>query len=222
MSSRRRVLAEVACVAVAVALCILRVWFVNASAVEIPVRTYSPSEFVPLDGDFAEFEYENTDGYSVRLDRAQRMSVNEYIAAYAKDAALTNAYMSDENNATDPNAKTLIVLDITLRNDKSEEDERGYLDSIGWSVTEPSRPEYWIRCQSSLFESSVPQINGDFRVSIKPGTQYQIHVPFASTTVPTGFPHPQIQYAIPEMAPGAYQFLVTKAPTRKQVAFTVQ
>lgn len=62
-----------------------RIWYVNAHAQTIPSNTAKLGDSVPLEGAFAEYAYENTDGYLVKATRARRMSVKDYIATYTVD-----------------------------------------------------------------------------------------------------------------------------------------
>lgn len=222
MNARTKRQVVVLAVVAACAAVAARIAYVNANAYTIPEQTYSVGDAVPLEGSFTDYSSENTQGYSIVITGAQRMSENEYLDAYAQDEQLAEALRSNTDDATNMDAKTLIVLDITMINEKTAEDPRGYLDSLGWSLKDESRPEYWIRVKSDLLDCSLPQLGGDFRLSIKPGTQYQIHVPFASTTLMSGFPAPVNQRFVPQMPGGSYRFVVTKDPVRKQVDFQVQ
>ncbi|EHF02696.1 hypothetical protein HMPREF1008_00341 [Olsenella sp. oral taxon 809 str. F0356] len=213
-------LALVAC-AVAVALA-ARIWVVNARAPVIPEEWFQANEDVPLEGAFAEYRYENTRGYSICVTDARSMSVREYLAEFSKDDDAARVQMERlAQEGTDLDAKTLLVADITMKNEKGAEDERGYLDSIGWSVKCPETPAYWIRVQSMLFSCSVPQINGSYKLSIRPKTEYVIHVPFASTMFEATFPQPYDYQYLPTLEPGEYGFVVTKGPVRKVVHLDV-
>ena len=202
-----------------------RIWYVNETGIKIPVEVHRQDETVALDGAFAEYAYENTDGYSVTVKNPRRMSVNEYLEEYSISEEDSQTYLSDEGNITDPNAPTLVVVDLEIRNDKEESDarseERGYLDSIGWALKRLDAPEYWIRTESSLLYCSLKN-GGDFRLSIKPGTTYTIHVPLAGMRRTKPFPGNDWQGAAPELDAGEYEFVLTKAPVRKTIRFDVE
>ncbi len=199
----------------------MRIRAVNAGALVFPVETYSIQQGVSLDGAFAEYAAENTQGYTVTVTSAQRMSANEYLALYSEEEEAESRYREAEGNSADFDSKSLVVLDIEIRNDKAETDERGYLDSIGWTLASSEKPAIWPRTASALFNCSIPQADGIYKLSIKPGTTYTIHVPFSYSTQ-RGFPAAAGLYYSPEMEPGEYSLILTKAPVRKIVRLSVE
>lgn len=199
----------------------IRIRAVNADALVFPVETYSIQQGVALDGAFAEYAVENTKGYTVTVTNARRMSANEYLALYSEDEEAESRYREAEEDSTDFDSKSLVVLDIEIRNDKAETDERGYLDSIGWTLTSTEKPSIWPRTASTLFCCSIPQAEGIYKLSIKPGTTYTIHVPFSYSTR-REFPAAAGLYYSPEMEPGEYSLILTKAPARKIVRLSVE
>lgn len=217
----RRTVAILMAVSVCVIALVARIWVVNATAITIPKEEYGMGETVSLDGAFSEYKTENTDGYSLRINAAHRMSIQEYLDTYAVSSPTEEASYSIPNDVTDSQAKTLLVLDVEIINNKSQNDERGYLDSLGWSIASVRHPERWIRVESGLLQCSVPQIQGEFRLSIKPQTSYSLHVPFAAGRMNAPFPSPTSDTFIPELDAGNYEFILTKAPVRKVVGFSV-
>lgn len=194
----------------------LRVWHLNSNPPTYPRVDHSMGEDIELDGAFAEFAYENTDGYSIAVTNAERMSPREYLDRYARGPSVPeNPY-----DSTDEEAKVLIVLDIEIRNDKKSSEDRGYLDSIGWSLIPEEKKERWLRVDSSLFGLSVPQIEGAFQLSVKPGTEYTVHVPF-STSIYDEFPASAGMGHKPLLDSGSYDFFVTNVPTRHVVTIDV-
>lgn len=191
------------------AVCGYRFWLVNGEQLPYSVSVHKVGDTVQLQGAFAEYSYENTDGFSFTVQSAELMSINEYVDRYSKDGALPDL----SYDTTDRDAATLAVLDIVIRNDKSENDERGYLDSIGWSLIPRNQKERWLRVDNQLFNLSVPQLGGDYRLSIRPGTEYTIHVPF-STTVTDGFPSQTGLGHKPTLESGDYDFIATNLPVR--------
>lgn len=221
-SRAQRVVGAIVFCAVCVVAVLVRIWVVNAGAFTIPVETHPAGDLVALEGAFAEYKYENTDGYSVRVGAARRMSINEYLASYSKDPEAEEAYRFDESNETDLNGMTLVVLDLEIHNDKSEGDEQGYLDSLGWALKSFDHPEFWIRTESELLSCSIPQAEGAFQLSIRPKTSFTVHVPFASVRHNKFFPSASGTNEAPGLDAGKYEFVLTKAPVRKVVAFSVE
>lgn len=218
--ARRGPLIALACVLLTCAIA-GRIWVVNSHAIRMPVEHHSLNEAVDLGGAFSEYVYEHTDGYAITVSQARRMSVNEYLDAYAAERQQVQERFEDPDDKTDLDAPTLLVLDIEIRNDKAEDAERGYLDSIGWNVKSATRPELWIRAESALLDSSIPQADGAFQLSIKPGTTFTVHVPFSPGSEPLPFPASDAEHAMPTLDAGSYSFVVTKAPVRKVVDFSV-
>lgn len=186
-----------------------RVSLVNSEGLPYDIALHSVGDSVELNGAFAEYSTENTDGFSFSVDSAELMSINEYIDCYSKDGGTPN----DPYDTTDPNEKSLAVLTITIRNDKSESDERGYLDSLGWSLIPRDQKERWLRVDSTLFNLSVPQLGGAYQLSVRPGTEFTIHVPF-STSVVDRFPAQAGMGHKPTLESGDYDFIATNLPVR--------
>ena len=178
-------------------------------------------DLVALWGAFGEYKYENADGYSVRVGAARRMSINEYLASYSRDPKSEETYRSDRFNGTDPNEMRLVVLDIEMRNDKSEGDEQGYLDSLGWALKSPSHPELWIRTESELLSCSIPQAGGAFQLSIRPKTRFTVHVLFASVRHNKPFSSASGTNEAPDLDAGDYELVLTKAPVHKVIGASV-
>lgn len=187
-----------------------RIYYVNEHAPSTPVKTYNLNETVALEGAFAEYAYENTDGYLVRATKAERMSINEYIDLYSVDQSILDGYLEEQHNYTDRDLKTLVVVDLEIQNDKPTDGDRGYLDSIGWAIKSSSSPELWIRTESALLESSIPQAGGAFQLSVKPGTTYTVHIPFSGVAQFVPFPAPNHIVSSPELTPGRYSLVLTK------------
>lgn len=186
-----------------------RIWLVNGEGLPYDVDTHKVGDSVQLQGAFAEYDRENTDGFSFTVQSAELMSINEYVQRYSQDGALPNL----SYDTTDGDATTLAVLDIIIRNDKSESDERGYLNSLGWSLIPRNQKSRWLRVDTQLFNLSVPQLGGDYRLSVRPNTEYTIHVPF-STTVVDSFPAQAGMGHKPTLETGDYDFIATNLPIR--------
>ncbi|MBY4797508.1 hypothetical protein K6V98_03940 [Collinsella sp. AGMB00827] len=167
------------------------VTWVNRVAPTYPSEVHSLGEPVALKGSFAEYEYEHTDPYEITVTGASRMSVNEYISRFAPDSSLRAPdYNYIASDTTDFDQVNLVVLDIVIRNDGTGGEESGYLDSLGWSLLSEAQRHLWLRVDSELFNLSVSQIEGAFQLSVKPGTEFTVHVPF-STTERDGFLAPR-------------------------------
>ncbi len=222
---RRKILIAVG-VAAAVLLGV-RIWHVNATAgLNYPVETYAQDEWLPLEGAFAEYATENTDGYSIRVTGVRRMSAEQYLEQYGRDEAAGAEYLDKMSYAGAKSEALYVVLDIELRNDKTASSERGYLDSWGWYLSDLKDPTRYIRVDGDLLLCTTPQIKGrtgaSQKLSIKPGTTFQLHVPFSCGEAECSFPASVDQYCYPKPNAGKYTFIVTKAPVRKVVELDVK
>ena len=212
MLRRRRLTLSLVAVCCLVGLLAARIYQVNLDMLGYPEDIHGVGETVELKGAFAEYAHEDTDGYKVIVNSARLMSRNEYVAQYAAEQANPVANPQDK---TDWSAPTLAVFDLTIRNEKSLADERGYLDSIGWDVVPEREKHRWLRIDE-VFRLSVPQIEGASQLSIKPGTEYVLHVPFSSLTG-SAFPAPMGDFYASELSPGYYSLILTNVPIRHVV-----
>lgn len=195
-----------------------RVAFVNAAALSYPVERHALGSRVELAGSYAEYKTENTDGLSMTVTGARRMSCSQYLDEYVSDRSSYDSFPDDK---TDMDALTLLVLDIEIANNKQDESDRGYLDSIGWSVVPDEARELWLRVDHALFGASVPQIDGAFQLSVKPGTTFTVHVPF-DALLNKRFPAGMTDMYRPALDAGSYSFTVTNIPVRHVVDVEVK
>lgn len=215
-TARRSVAAALLILVLVIAIS-MRVIAVNATALQYPSRDHALGDTVSLDGSYAEFKRENTDGLEVTVTGAHRMSCAEYLEQYVENDDLYIPYTDD---MTDMNAKTLVVLDMTITSRKKPSDERGYLDSLGWSVVPDAARERWLRVDSALFDATIPQAEGSYQLSVKPGTSFVVHVPFDSL-VNRAFPAKATETYRPTVDAGSFTLTMTNAPVRHTVSFSI-
>lgn len=217
----RRITVAIAA-AILVAFVGWRVTDVNLNRLSFPVEEYRLGDEVSLNGSFAEYSYENTDGYVVRVVGVDRMSISKYLLECSKSDELSADYLSSGSSSTDVDAPTLLVVDLVMTNHKGSGDERGYLDSIGWSIRDDSHPWRWIRVDSALLQCTLPQLDGAYQLSIKPGTSYSMRVPFSAEQDEVELFRSDSMWKCPDMESGEYGLILTKDPTRKVVRFSVE
>lgn len=149
-----------------------RVAYVNATALPPAEQIrHAQGEWAELDGAFCGTSDEHTDGYAIRLNGAKLVSYNEFVA-YATDG-------SQPIEGLD--APSIVDLDVTLRNDRSEDDERGCLYVFGMNLVPARLNEYLIidrellcMTQQAMRDSGNPGL----MISIRPGTTYDLHLPY--------------------------------------------
>lgn len=144
----------------------MRIWWVNTNLPRIPEETYETGEWVPLEGAFQDStSSEDTSDYSIKVVSAEVMTRNEYLE---KCGGTT---LDDRDGAR-------CVVDVTLviRNDGTE---RGGLNVFQMVLT-PARGNEYLICDVMNEEALWPQVESgaDTTVSIKPGTEYEVHIPY--------------------------------------------
>lgn len=169
-----RKLVAAAILAAAVTAVCLRIAFVNESAFRIPVRTVGMGRWLELDGAFHNVSIERTDGYSIRVERAEVMSEKGYLDVYGTDP---NGAPADADTA-----ESLIVLTLDVKNSSNTEGGIGLVDT----KLIPARGDsaflfdagLWARSEPAFsgLEEGDQSING---ITLLPDTSYTTHVPFA-------------------------------------------
>ncbi|MBR2834555.1 MAG: DUF5028 domain-containing protein [Coriobacteriales bacterium] len=176
MSGHRAVSRRTFAIAGSLAVCALitgRIWQVNANAYRIPVIRHKMGEWVELDGTFLTFNGEHTEGYSLRVDQAEVISYNEYMRRYA----LEPAEVLHENEEKYDSA-CVPCLTITMKNDNNSD---GYFHMFGALLT-CVKPVNWYRVNMDMLEETERAYkgkgNGIADISLRPDTEYTLHVPF--------------------------------------------
>lgn len=144
----------------------MRIWWVNTNLPRIPEETYETGEWVPLEGAFQDStSSEDTSDYSIKVVSAEVMTRNEYLEKYG------GTTLDDRDGAR-------CVVDVTLviRNDGTEQ---GGLNVFQMVLT-PARGNEYLICDVMNEEALWPQVESgaDTTVSIKPGTEYEVHIPY--------------------------------------------
>ena len=144
----------------------MSIWWVNTNLPRIPEETYETGEWVPLEGAFQDStSSEDTSDYSIKVVSAEVMTRNEYLEKYG------GTTLDDRDGAR-------CVVDVTLviRNDGTEQ---GGLNVFQMVLT-PARGNEYLICDVMNEEALWPQVESgaDTTVSIKPGTEYEVHIPY--------------------------------------------
>ncbi len=202
--TRRQVVAGVAGVlALAVAG---RIWWLNDAQPGLEVVQHAMGEWVDLDGAFCATSTENTKGYYLRVSKVQLMSYNEYVESYATDGS---AVQQGRDTIS------LAVLTIDIRND-------GHEGSGGLNLFEmylvPARMNDYLIEDADLFLSSEEKLresgSNGWKVGIKEGTEYQVHLPFIhNTSVPECYQR--------QMHDTEFLYYVSNLPVRHAIRIAV-
>ena len=171
----RRVLIVVVCMAAAVAIGV-RIWWVNANGLYIPVERFGMGEWVELEGTYAYVVDHLSDGYSVKVDSVEVMSAQEYLDRYAEGSS----YKPDNPN------EALVVLDLVVRNNRSTDIDEADYESVGAinmvnTIMIPHNAggmEYtvdkflWCEAEEAFKDEAIVY------VGVMPGTEYTMHCPY--------------------------------------------
>lgn len=159
---------------VLLAVCVfvgVRIVSVNAHAVTVPVEHYSMNEWVSLDGTFfqsAESEYK--EGYSIKIDSAKRVSLNEFIAEHCLDRVTPEMDFAEES---------IIDLEVSIKN---EGNEHGAIELLPMILVPERKNEYYI-WNADVWEMSEPTSKDLLAFAVKVDTEYTTHIPFTRNNV---------------------------------------
>lgn len=189
-----------------------RIWQVNDSAFVIPVEHYSLGDTVELDGAFAENDYEQTDGYSIEVTKAEVMTPREYVQTYGKSS---QALEDDIAEADDP---CIIVLTLNMTNVGNE---GGHFSALSWKVLSPEERSEQYSCDFDLWAYVEPMMGQYSCFELLPDSSYTTQVPFRAYRDPSYFLSYSEAYR-PIVTAHSFEFIFTNDPVRKQVDFEVE
>lgn len=192
----------------------VRIWWVNARAYPDPYleEHHAMGEWVELDGSFVDSESENTDGYSLRVVNAERISYQEYLTSYGSSA---DAEMPDEHEL---DVKSILCLTLELRN---ESDALGGALLLGEMALIPTGmplvydydPMLWSKVNSNIEQTS-------FRIAVLPGTSSVQYVPYGVGDLDaTGGIGGRYYNALPDV--DTYEFVISNAPIRHVIDIAI-
>ncbi len=199
---RRRISA--ALLLVAIAGVVARVAWLNAACPP-------PAEDMASTGQWLQAGEGHPDarGYSFRVESAQVMSPNEFLATYGRDGVQT----VPDVDADEP---TIIAVRMTIRNDRAD---YGGVDAWEWSVVgEGLALEYPF--SSDLFSHVEPGVSSGM-FSVKPGESYTTCLPFCA---PVDMPYfsPAGSYRRCVVKETSFHLSTELHPVRKRIAFDVR
>lgn len=148
-----------------------RTWFLNATAQAKPATIAHPmGAWVELEGAFVmDRASERTNGYAVRVTKAERLSYNQYVKRYATDG-------SQPIDGLD--TPSLVCLSVGIRNENSN----GGLGIATMYLVPARKNEFLVPdtdlllvSETKLRESGASLVTG---VSIRPGTEYEMRLAY--------------------------------------------
>lgn len=209
-----------ACVVLVLAACCAwRICDVNALAIRYPTERYEMGEDAPLEGCFFADDTEGTDGYSLRIEEAEVMSYNEYVAAYGLDGA----------QAVDGlDAKSIICLTVCVTNNSDNGPEESGFNIVGMGMTKPNGDAF-MRVDTELWALSEPALADNIytvKVGVVPHSSYTTHIPFSAGFVLRDSVSGQGSVAVDDryyqpVETGEYDLHLSVQPKRKLVNIEV-
>lgn len=197
-----------ACVACALVVAIgARIWWVNATAPQPPHTEHSFGEWIDLNGAFMGSWQENTEGYSIRVDRVEYMTPHEYLAAYGTE--------NHKQHPELPDVRSLVVVTLDVKNRGNEEggillmECRMLARNSGAILGED--PDLWSYTEKAFEENNVPAV----ALAIKKDSDYTVHVPYVAYT----YDHAEPYTSLPE--PGKYDLILSWSPMRHTVEIDI-
>lgn len=174
-----------------------RIWWVNANAFDYPEVHYSMGEWVDLDGAFATYRQEDTQGYSMCVQDAQIMTRAEYIEKYAIDPMQVEATEYDDVPS---------VLCVTLAM-KNEQNDSGSLHLYDMNLV-PEWAASSMRYQMDLWSTSNKNVtDSTYSLSLLEDSEFVTQVPY----ILYGRTDEDFQQ---EITARSFKFIVSNAPVR--------
>jgi len=178
-----------------------RIYYVNATAIQLPpVEKHSMNEWVDLNGAFLNSRSENTQGYSMRVTKAELLSYNEYIEKYGLDKG---------NKIEGLDEPSLICLEIEVKNDGNED---GVIFIFECKLIPERKNTYFIPSTDLWAESEKNMTDGNVRIlKTAKDSEYTVHVPYkVNIKDPEGY----TEYKKP-MKDTSFELVVSNSPVRK-------
>lgn len=184
------------------ALCAIgiRIAYVNHNALSIEKEHYQTGEWVELDGNFLHSKSEDTQGYSIRVLSAEKLSYNDYIDRYGID---------QEKKSISYDAKSLIALEIEFKN---EGNENGSILIFECKLVPARKNEYFIR-DNELWAESEPKMKDNLRLQLVKDSSYLTVIPYKINLIDE---ENLSQYRNP-IEDSSFELVVSNAPIKKVI-----
>lgn len=181
---------------VLIAFIILRIFMVNATAIQQQVKYYDVGQEVKLDGCFTNIVDENTVGYSVTVHSGRLTTFGEFAEKYGGNTEPSAYELTSESK--------IIELEVSIKN---EENTDGYIFLRGWGWQ--SKNDEWIPCME-LWNMEFEQSTGSFSFVLKPNSEMRVSIPFETNN---DYELMHNDYPIED----SYNLVVSRAPVKKMI-----
>lgn len=156
----------------------VRVWSINQNVPLPPVYTYKIGEEVAIENDIFLDDFENMNGYTVTVDEATILSIDDFIAKYDAYTRIEEWQSSEwEEDITE----MVYDLTITIKNTNVMDDPLDDFNGMQLIHYNLIATNFTISYSSELFQMANPDlVELDMMSSFKlrPESEMQLHVPF--------------------------------------------
>lgn len=163
MKTRKWLLSVLALLVLAVGI---RIWWINTTGFQFPVEICEMGEWVPLEGDFFYSSAENTDGYSVRLESAEVLSYEEFMARFDTDTE----YLGVQSRFD------VILLQVGFQN---EDNIDGGVFIRDMNLLNGTLSAYYNR-DDLYMEIANEKVGASEGISVQPGTEASMYMVYTT------------------------------------------
>lgn len=163
---RRRTAVVLSVLFICLVLLSVRIYCVNVDVLHIETEHHPMGEWVELDGTIlSSSSSENPAGYSIKVNSAQAVSYDEYVAAFGTDAAASPKGLGE---------KSVVVLDMEIRNVGNDK----------WGIPLlpmrliPERKNTYFIWNDDLWAESEPNAKDATHLVTRVDSEYETHLPF--------------------------------------------
>lgn len=179
---------------VLIGLIVIRIYFVNTTAIQQQIECYEKNEEVKLEGCFINIVDENTTGYSITVHSGKLTTFGEFAKKYKGNTEPSAYELTEESK--------IIELDVSIKNEGNSD---GYIFFRSWGLQ--SKNDEWIPCME-LWNMEFEQTAGSVNFTLKPNSEMRLSIPFETNN---DYELMHNDYPIEE----SYDLVVSRAPVKK-------
>lgn len=172
---------------VLIGLIVIRIYFVNTTAIQQQIECYEKNEEVKLEGCFINIVDENTKGYSITVHSGKLTTFGEFAKKYKGNTEPSAYELTEESK--------IIELDVSIKNEGNSD---GYIFFRNWGLQ--SENDEWIPCME-LWNMEFKQTAESSNFTLKPNSEMRLSIPFETNN----------DYPIEK----SYDLVVSRAPVKK-------
>lgn len=177
-----------------IGLIVIRIYFVNTTAIQQQIECYEKNEEVKLEGCFINIVDENTKGYSITVHSGKLTTFGEFAKKYKGNTEPSAYELTSESK--------IIELDVSIKNEGNSD---GYIFFRNWGLQ--SENDEWIPCME-LWNMEFKQTAESSNFTLKPNSEMRLSIPFETNN---DYELMHNDYPIEK----SYDLVVSRAPVKK-------